>query len=648
MICFCHHNQTNLTKMCKLCFVIFMSSNYSSEQVAILDAGAQYTKLIDKMVRSLLVESVILPLNTPAKVLEKYAAIIISGGPDSVNSPTAPSFDPQLFNIGKPILGICYGLQMMNKNAGGTVEKKEIREDGQFEIELDNSSPLFFGLSSREKVLLTHGDSLGEVASGYEIIATSGAIVAAIQKLDQKHFGVQFHPEVSRLTPCGKKIFENFLYKISAIKPNFDLATRQTDIIDEIKKQVGDKKAIVLVSGGVDSTVCAALMVKSLGANQVEAFHIDTGLMRHNESSLVKNALEQIGLKIHLIEAKNEFLNGTTTIDGQATPILSQTIDPQIKRKIIGDTYIKVIARAVNQLGLDFEKTILVQGTLRPDLIESASKTVSQTAETIKTHHNDTNLVRSLREAGRVVEPLKDLHKDEVRQIGLKLGLPKELIWRQPFPGPGLAVRIICSDESQVVPDFTGLEKQIADQILPPDIQCRILPIKTVGVQGDGRSYKNVVALFSDQPSWTELYKIAIEIPKKFHSINRIVFAFGKSDPKSPYQLTQTMVNEECLEQLRQADFVVNDLLIKHELTENISQMPVILTPVNFGKFAHRSIVIRPVITDDFMTATPAIVGVDLPEEILKQMVTKIASQPNIAEVMLDLTPKPPGTVEWE
>jgi len=625
-----------------------MSSDQSSGQVVILDAGAQYTKLIDKMVRSLLVESVILPLNTPAQDLQNYSAIIISGGPGSVNSSTAPTFDSQLFNIGKPILGICYGFQMMNKNAGGTVEKKEIREDGQFEIELDNSSPLFSGLSSREKVLLTHGDSLGKVAPGYEIIATSGTIVAAIQKLDQKHFGVQFHPEVGRLTPSGKKIFENFLYKISGIKPNFDLGRRQTDIIEEIRKQVGDKKVIVLVSGGVDSTVCAALMVKSLGVNQVEAFHIDTGLMRYKESSLVKDALEQIGLKVHLVEAKNKFLNGTTVIDGQTTPILSQTIDPQIKRKIIGDTYIKVIKWAVSQLGLDFEKTILVQGTLRPDLIESASKTVSRTAETIKTHHNDTDLVRSLREAGRVVEPLKDLHKDEVRQIGLKLGLPKELIWRQPFPGPGLAVRIICSNANQAVPNFLDLEKQIANQILSPGIRCRVLPIRTVGVQGDGRSYKNVVALFSNQPNWSELYKIAIEIPKKFHLINRVVFAFGKSDPNLPYQLTKTMVNEECLEQLRQADFVVNDLLIKYELTRNISQMPVILIPVNFGKFAHRSIVIRPVITDDFMTATPAIVGVDLPEEILKQMVVRIASQPNIAEVMLDLTPKPPGTIEWE
>lgn len=779
-----------------------MPNHKTSNQVAILDAGAQYTKLIDKMVRSLNIESVILPLTTTAADLEKFGAVIISGGPGSVYSEDAPEYHPDLFTINKPILGICYGLQMMNYDAGGTVAKKDIREDGQFEIKIKNDSPLFQGLEAKEQVLLTHGDSLDQVASAYEVIAESGEIIAGIQNLEKKYFGVQFHPEVGRLTPGGRKIFENFLFKIAELQPDFSLQQREQEIFEEIRQSVGDKKVIVLVSGGVDSTVCAALMTKALQPEQIEAFHIDTGLMRQNESDLVKESLGKIGLNIHLIRARDDFLEGTTEIDGRPTEKLSETTSPEVKRKIIGDTYIKVIDREVGKLGLKFEDTVLVQGTLRPDLIESASKTVSKTAETIKTHHNDTALVRQLRDAGRVIEPLKDLHKDEVRQLGKDLGLPEELVWRQPFPGPGLAVRVICSKvpprpplegggrgESAFAREVLGLAKPVdlsegtldqtgkfqfngqlvqraqemsrnlteaesiiweeilrskktgykfvkqkivnqfildfycselllgieidgvqhqneynqeydkyRDEIIktygikliripakevyneldsvakkinkaiqerneelqstktPPYLggrggtseELNLLPIQTVGVQGDGRSYKKPIALFEDNPDWEKLAKLAMEIPKSQHDVNRVVYVFGKYQENAEYGLTETSLNNEALDQLRAADAIVNEVLIREKLTKIIAQMPVILTPVDFGEVGKRSVVLRPILTDDFMTGTPALPGREISEAVLEEIVQRILEVPGIARVMYDLTPKPPGTVEWE
>ncbi len=626
-----------------------MSQTDNKKRVAILDAGAQYTKLIDKTVRSLGIESIILPLNATVQDLQTYGGIIISGGPESVNSPTAPSFDRDLFTLPIPILGICYGLQLMNKVAGGKVETKPLREDGQFVITLDNTSPLFQGLQTKEKVLLTHGDSVATVAPGYKVIAVSEKLIAAIENLEKKHWGVQFHPEVGRLTPSGRQIFANFLYQICDLQPNFKLNQRISEIAASLPKQIGQKKAIVLVSGGVDSTVCAALLAKALPTESILPIHVDTGLMRHRESYSVIKALNKLGLSVQLIQAKKDFLNGRTIINGQLTPPLRQTTDPQIKRQIIGDTYIQVIQKYLANLSLDTENTLLVQGTLRPDLIESASKSVSKTADTIKTHHNDTNLVRILRESGKVVEPLKDLHKDEVRQLGLELGLPEALVWRQPFPGPGLAVRIICQPKSQLnTENFTQLETEIQKQLLPEHINCRVLPIKSVGVQGDGRSYKHVAALFSQQPNWPELYTLALAIPKTFHTINRVVFVFQESLAKLAIGLSKTLINQNSLSQLRKADWLVNQWLHNHQLTKVISQMPVILTPVNFAKPGYHSLVLRPVVTDDFMTASPAIVGQDIPEKALSELVKQLAKQPKIAAVMLDLTSKPPGTIEWE
>nr|CAH8838845.1 unnamed protein product [Trichobilharzia regenti] len=515
----------------------------SVEKVAILDAGAQYGKVIDRRVRELSVFSDILPVNTPLEKLLKanYNAFIISGSPDSVCQPMSSMCDPKLFDAKIPVLGICYGMQLMNKFFGGQVIEGDTREDGVFSVDCDTTSPLFKGLSKQEHVLFTHGDHCVTVASGFKVIAKSGSIIAGIANDEKRLYGVQFHPEVD-LSACGAQILRNFLFGVCDLKGDFKMNDRVEICTAKIREAVGQNKILILLSGGVDSTVCAALLSKTLDPSQIIAVHIDNGFLRKGESAEVIESVESLGIKVHLINAGLRFLSGTTmihvevmtealapasvsptktqtdsvvstgmseeasdpsakeyrsTLDcpahgspGGASgakrqshlsgggmhphkelrnipigPLRTATIFPEDKRQIIGDTFIRVAQEVWSELQLDPSSLILCQGTLRPDLIESASHLVSQRADVIKTHHNTTTLVQLLQKQGRVVEPLSDFHKDEVRQIGRQLGLPENIVNRHPFPGPGLAVRILCAAEPYIERDFsetTSLIKMIA------------------------------------------------------------------------------------------------------------------------------------------------------------------------------------------
>lgn len=616
------------------------------QTLAILDAGAQYGKVIDRRVRDLAVKSEIVPLDAPTSVLKKYKAFIISGGPESVYSPKAPKFNPDIFTLGKPILGICYGLQLMNFVSGGTVEKKARREDGPCTIKVNTNSKLFQGLDSKQFVLMTHGDSVDQIGVGYTQIADSDGIVAGIENEQSKIYGVQFHPEVD-LTENGKQIISNFLFKIAGFSGDYTLEDRQEKAISYIKKSVGDKNVLILVSGGVDSTVCAALLSKAIPNEKIYAIHIDSGFMRKNESALVEKALGVLGLNLKVINAEQTFLNATTEINGKRTKKLFETTNPEEKRKIIGDTFITVAQQAIEELGLSADDVVLAQGTLRPDLIESASASASKSADTIKTHHNDTFLVRQLRDQGKVIEPLSEYHKDEVRQLGAELGLPDELIWRQPFPGPGLAIRILCADDAYVADDFEETQLQL-QKFSTKNLSLQLMPIKTVGVQGDGRTYSYLAGI-TGTTDWPALLQLARSIPKTLHNVNRIAYFFGGSFENFLPTITATHLDRESLDQLRAADAIVNELLLKHNLIKSISQVPVTLFPVDFGVTGNRCIGIRTFITNDFMTGVPALPGKEMPEKVLQEMVDKILKEvPGISRVCYDLTSKPPGTTEWE
>ncbi len=619
------------------------------ERLAVVDAGAQYLEVIRRRVQECSVECVLLPYNaSPEYIKENFDALIISGGPQSVDSPDAPKIDPKILDIGIPTLAICYGMQFAAYYSDGKVEHLAQREDGPDYVKVDTTSPLFEGLNPQQLVLLTHGDTVTDPGEGFRVTAMSGDLIAGIENDKKKIYGVQFHPEVD-LTEHGKQMIENFLYRIAGLHKLYTMEDREKKAIAEIRERVGNKYVLVLVSGGVDSAVAAALVTKALGKEKVFALHIDTGLMRKNESQSVKEALENLGLNLRMIHAAEQFLNATTEINGKQTPPLRECTDPEQKRKIIGDTFIRIAQQALKELGVPEEDIYLVQGTLRPDMIESASTGLKtgQKADTIKTHHNDSALARAFRDDGRIVEPLSDLHKDEVRVLGRQLGLPEDIVDRQPFPGPGLGVRVISAEKPYIRDDFDEVNEALK-KFESDTVAATLLPIRTVGVQGDGRTYSYLAAL-SGEDTWEHLYRTAQAIPKTVHEVNRIVYVFGEKIEGPITEITPTHVTEETLEKLRHADAIVNEVLRNFDLTTTISQVPVILFPVPFGEKGNHSIGIRTIITNDFMTGVPAIPGEQMPIEALETIVHRILNEvEGISRVAYDLTSKPPGTTEWE
>jgi len=499
------------------------------ETIILLDFGGQYNQLIARRVREARVYCEMLPYNTPLEKIKDLnpRGIILTGGPSSVYDQDAPRCDPEIFHLGVPVLGICYGMQLMALVLGGEVSRAAKSEYGVAGLEVKAVDPLFDGLSSNLKCLMSHGDIITSPPPGFQISAvTANAPVAAMGSPEQKLYGVQFHPEV-RHTPEGRELLQNFLYKICGCRGEWTMASFIDEEVAEIRRLVGRSKVICALSGGVDSAVAAALVHRAVG-DQLTAIFVDHGLLRQGESEQVRQTF-QSRMNFNYVDASDRFLQKLTGV-----------IDPEQKRKIIGEEFIRVFEAEARRLG---EVSFLVQGTLYSDVIESGTAT----AATIKSHHNVGGLPADM--ALKLIEPLRALFKDEVRVLGKELGLPDEIIYRQPFPGPGLAVRILG--------EVTRPKLKIlghADAIIDEEIRAAaldrdlwqwfaVLPgIKSVGVMGDNRTYAYPIVLRAVESEdamtaeWARLpydllARISSRVVNEVDEVNRLVYDITSKPP---------------------------------------------------------------------------------------------------------------------
>ena len=590
------------------------------EKLAILDCGGQYTKVIDRKIRELGVKSDIFPINIKTEKLQEYQAIILSGGPNNISDKQRLSFDEKIFDLGKPVLGICYGMQLMSDHFGGIVDSNIVKEYGQNEIWIDNTSLIFDGMSEKQNVLMSHGDTVKNVPNGFKIIGKSGEAIAAIGNEEKKMYGLQFHPEVD-LTEEGIKILENFIRKVAKYKDFYALDDRIETSIKEIRKKVGDNKVVVLVSGGVDSAVTAALLIKALNPDNVYAIHIDSGFMRKNESDIICENLKKLGLKNLIREnAKEMFFNTIVEVEGKKIGPLVDTIDPEEKRQIIGEIFIKIANNVIERLGLNPESTFIAQGTLRPDLIESGNPEISGFAHKIKTHHNDVAIVREARKKGLIVETNSDWHKDEVRKVARMLGLEESIASRQPFPGPGLAIRLLCHDKNEEVIITKEEIDKINEIVNQKGEKAQIIPIKSVGVQGDARSYKNLGILYGNgiELDWNKVTTVAKQITDSINTINRIGYILNVKDVNKKIECFNMKINDECVELLRELDKIVTSNLEKSRVNQTFA----VLLPIGITK--KYSVAIRTFVTNDFMTGKPGGIGLEVDKTMLEKTIKEI------------------------
>ena len=504
-----------------------MSSKF--ETILIIDFGGQYTQLIGRRIREANVYTEIVPFSISLEKLkaQQPKGIVLSGGPSSVYETGAPVCDPAILKLGIPILGICYGMQLIGKEFGGRVELAAQREYGSRSLESVRPSCLLDGM---RRVWMSHGDRILEAPPGFEVTARTDTTIAAMEDPVRKVFGVQFHPEVAH-TENGEALLRRFVFDVCRCRGDWTVGSFIETAVDRIRNQIGNGRALCAISGGVDSTVAATLVSRAIGDGLVGVF-VNTGLLRKNEYEKVLSMLkDNLHLNIHGIDASERFLN-----------MLAGVTDPEKKRKLIGNEFIRVFEEEAQRIGsVDF----LVQGTLYPDVIESVS--VKGPSQTIKSHHNVGGLPERMHL--KLIEPLRELFKDEVRRVGLQLGLPEDMVWRQPFPGPGLAVRIMGEITRESV-----YMLQDADDILVSEIKraglyrqiwqsfAVLLPVKSVGVMGDIRTYEHTLAVRAVHSAdgmtadWVRLpydvmAVISNRIVNEVKGINRVVYDITSKPP---------------------------------------------------------------------------------------------------------------------
>ncbi len=599
------------------------------DKIAILDFGGQYAHLIANRVRRSGVYSEIFDGEIKASELVGYKGLILSGGPASVSEPGSVKCDPEIFNLGVPILAICYGHQLVAKTLGGEVQKGHVREYGPAKVEFISHPAIFVEAGAVEDVWMSHFDQVVKMPEGFELIGkTADCPIAAMADLSRNIFCLQFHPEVTH-TPCGKALLENFV-NLTGAKKDWNIDTYIESILQEIKEKVGDNKVFMMVSGGVDSTVAFMLLDKALGKERVYGLFVDTGFLRLNEREQVVEILNSIGVdNLHVYDAASEYFEA-----------LKGVFDPEEKRKIIGDKFLEIQQKVSADLNLNPEEWLLGQGTIYPDTIETGG---TKHADKIKTHHNRVEQVQKLIEEGKVIEPLAQLYKDEVRFVGEKLGLPARMVWRHPFPGPGLAVRCLCAKEEAYPENNAELEKEINEFVAKFDLKARVLPVKSVGVQGDERSYRNPVVLFGSKIDWSVLSTLGTQLTNQFSQVNRVLFGL------SPASFDTLVIQEKYLtpERIRVnqiADKAVMDYIVEAGIDKDIWQFPTVLLPLAVNSEEGESVVLRPVCSEEAMTANFYMMA----EDMLAELTERVKKTEQVTAVFYDITNKPPGTIEWE
>ena len=512
-----------------------MATDHSKfQRIVILDYGSQYTQLIARRIREQQVFSEIIRFDTPAAKLRENMpqGIILSGGPNSVFEEGAPGIDPEIFNLGVPVLGVCYGMQLMSQQLGGAVEPGTGREYGKTEMTTVPGNELFAGLPEQFIVWMSHGDRVSKIPEGFQVSATSGNCpYAAIRNEAKKFYAIQFHPEVVH-TQYGNQIIGNFLFKICGCKADWKLSSWIEETVEKLKEQVGNEEVVLGLSGGVDSSVVAVLLHKAIG-KRLHCIFVDNGLLRYNEDKQVEQMFRsKLDLDLHIAHAAQRFYAA-----------LKGVSDPEQKRKIIGREFINVFAEEARKFK---SAKFLGQGTIYPDVIESSSA-LKGPSQTIKSHHNVGGLPPDLK--FELVEPLRDLFKDEVRAVGRVLGMDSELLDRQPFPGPGLGVRILGEVTEEKVKLLQQADLRVQEEVKKlPEYKtiwqtfAVLLPVKSVGVMGDQRTYEYTCAIRSVNSidamtaDWTHLpYEtlatMSNRIINEVRGINRVVYDISSKPP---------------------------------------------------------------------------------------------------------------------
>ncbi len=680
------------------------------DRIVVLDFGSQYAHLIAKRFRMLGYYSEIELPSAPLSAFSDARGVVFSGGPASVYDEDTPEFNREILSLDIPVLGLCYGHYIVNIGYGGKVGRAETGEFGFAELSTDGfaACPLFDGISSPQQVWMSHQDAVLSPGGGFETVgSTRDCRYAALQNLSEKRFSLQFHCEVND-TPCGNQIFANFA-RFCGMERNWDQDKVLDSVLEGIRRQAGDRNALLFLSGGVDSTVTFALLNRALGQDRVLGLHIDNGFMRRNESAAVAAQYRKFGFQNFIaVDAGESFLKAVEGL-----------VDPQEKRAAVGETFVRVRDQVAAEQKLEEGRWLLAQGTLYPDVIESGG---TKNSRTIKTHHNRVSGIQALIQKGLVIEPIRDLYKDEVRRLGRKLGLSDELVMRHPFPGPGLSINVLCSDgvlSGQDRRDYEKAQAEIAALSLcgiarsaagaggggsvrgdsdcggdvrggaalsaaaaetaaagkeaalvaaetaggdaaaaaamppaPPEIAEKyVLPVRSVGVQGDFRTYRFPAVLslaekgggFYELPSdWDAVEKLSSHITNSAATVNRTVLRLYQR-PGAALALRKGYCDRLRLDQLREADAIVLDALHGSGWYGKIFQHLTISLP--FASAAGRaSFVLRPVCSEDVMTARFA----RLPAELLETVVRQIAALPFTDAVYFDATNKPPATFGWE